>query len=373
MIDRLPPTDAPSLILVVDDEPKNVQVVGSLLIKHGHEVIAANSGLEALSKIESIKPDLILLDVMMPGMTGFELCRILQANPETCNTSIIFLSAADDKNIITEALQFGGVDYVTKPFHGAELLTRVDLHSNLQKTRRRLSNIIEEKNRLVEIVAHDLKNPLNGIQFAAMMLAEKSDGRNPQQDILFESIRDSTERAFEIISGLLATPVLETTKATIHCRPVCLKSNAIAAVKNFEQHLFSKKIVLSVQSPKERLVVLGEERSLLCCLENLISNAIKFSPAGAKVTIEVASASGIGEFRIEDQGPGIREDEIDSLFKKFTRLSARPTAGESSTGLGLHIVHELISAMHGNVTYEKSQLGGACFVVRLPLADSLQM
>lgn len=373
MIDRLPPTDAPSLILVVDDEPRNIQVVGALLTKHGHEVIAANSGLEALSKIESIKPDLILLDVMMPGMTGFDLCRILQANPETCNTPIIFLSAVDDKNFITEALQFGGVDYVTKPFHGAELLTRVDLHSNLQKTRRRLSKIIEEKNRLVEIVAHDLKNPLNGIQFAALMLTEKSDGQNPQQDILLESIRDSTERAFDIISGLLATPFLEATKATIHCRPICLKSNALAAVKNFELHFFNKKIILSVQSPQERLVVLAEERTLLCCLENLISNAIKFSPIGAKVIIEVTSASGIGEFRIEDQGPGIQEDEINDLFKKFTRLSARPTAGESSTGLGLHIVHELVNAMHGDVTYEKSQLGGACFVVRLPLAESSEI
>ena len=206
MLDRLPLTDAPSLILVVDDEPRNIQVVGALLLKHGHEVIAASSGPEALLKLESIRPDLILLDVMMPGMTGFELCRILEANPDTRETPIIFLSAAADKNFVIEALQYGGVDYVTKPFHGAELLTRVDLHSNLQRTRRRLTSLIEEKNRLLEIVAHDLKNPLNGIQFAALMLSERSDGTHPQQDILFESIRDSASRAFEIIANLLATP-----------------------------------------------------------------------------------------------------------------------------------------------------------------------
>src|SRR6187549_1211176 len=99
MIDRLPPTDAPSLILVVDDEPKNIQVVGSLLLKHGHEIIASNNGHEALVKLESVRPDLILMDVMMPGMTGFELCRSLQASPETRGTPIIFLSAADDKSV----------------------------------------------------------------------------------------------------------------------------------------------------------------------------------------------------------------------------------------------------------------------------------
>ena len=367
MIDRLPPTDAPSLILVVDDEQKNIQVVGSLLLKHGHEIIAANSGHEALNKLKSVSPDLILLDVMMPGMTGFELCRILQANPETRNTPIIFLSAAADKSFVIEALKTGGVDYVTKPFNSTELLTRVDLHSNLQKTRRRLADIITEKNRLLEIVAHDLKNPLNGIQFAAMMLSEKSAGLDPQQEILFESIRDSASRAFEIISNLLATPALDAVKSKIRKEPVCLKESAIKAVKNFEQHVRSKEITLDVRTPPESVMVLGENRTLLCCLENLISNAIKFSPKGANVTIDVLPDGSTGKFRIEDQGPGIQDDEIGNLFQKFTRLSAKPTAGESSTGLGLHIVHELVSAMQGDVQYEKSHLGGACFTVSVPL------
>ena len=369
MLDRLPLTDAPSLILVVDDEPRNIQVVGALLLKHGHEVIAASSGPEALLKLESIRPDLILLDVMMPGMTGFELCRILEANPDTRETPIIFLSAAADKNFVIEALQYGGVDYVTKPFHGAELLTRVDLHSNLQRTRRRLTSLIEEKNRLLEIVAHDLKNPLNGIQFAALMLSERSDGTNPQQDILFESIRDSASRAFEIIANLLATPGLDEIKSNIRNAPICLNENAAKAVRGFEQHVRSKDIQLDFSSADGQIIVLGEDRTLLCCLENLISNAIKFSPKGAKVIIRVQPDGANGEFRIEDQGPGILEDEIDHLFQKFTRLSARPTAGEASTGLGLHIVHELISAMQGTVFYEKSRLGGACFTVKLPLAQ----
>lgn len=368
MLDRLPLTDAPSLILVVDDELQNIQMVGALLLQHGHQVIFASSGPEALIKLKSIQPDIILLDVMMQGMTGFELCRILQANPETRDTPIIFLSAAADKNFVIEALQHGGVDYVIKPFHSVELLTRVDLHSNLQRTRRRLTSLIAEQNRLLEIVAHDLKNPLNGIQFAALMLSEKSDGTHPQQTILFESIRDSADRAFEIIANLLATPGLDQVKSSIRNAPICLNENAAKAVKGFEQHFRSKDIHLDFNNSREHIIVLGEDRTLLCCLENLISNALKFSPKGATVTIQVQPHGGSGEFRIEDQGPGIQEDEIEHLFQKFTRLSARPTAGEASTGLGLHIVHELVSAMQGTVLYQKSNLGGACFTVKLPLA-----
>ncbi|RYD44947.1 MAG: hybrid sensor histidine kinase/response regulator, partial [Verrucomicrobiaceae bacterium] len=345
MIDRLPPTDSPSLILVVDDEPKNIQVVGSLLLRHGHEVIAAHSGQDALEKLKSAQPDLILLDVMMPGMTGFELCRLLKEDAATRDIPVMFLSAAADKSFVIEALQHGGVDYLTKPFHGPELLSRVDLHSNLQRTRRRLAELIEEKNRLLEIVAHDLKNPLNGIQFAAIMLTEHKDAGtpHPKQGILLESITDSTRRAFEIISNLLETPALEEAKSRLRQEPVCLRESTTRALKNFEQHLRSKDIRLDFHSPHDEVVVWGENNTLLCCLENLISNAIKFSPAGASVVIQVQPDGRSGKFRIEDQGPGIRPEEVDKLFRKFTRLSARPTGGEASTGLGLHIVHELIN------------------------------
>lgn len=370
MIDRLPPTDAPSLILVVDDEPKNIQVVGSMLLKHGHEVIAAHNGPDALDKLTSIRPDLILLDVMMPGMTGFEVCRLIQEDPSIRDIPVIFLSAAGDKSFVIEALQHGGVDYVTKPFHGAELLSRIDLHSNLQRVRRRLAETIEEKNRVLEIVAHDLKNPLNGIQFAAMMLTEHRDAGtpHPQQAMLLESITDSTQRSFQIISNLLETPALEEVKSRVRQEPVCLRESTTLALKNFEQHLRSKQIQLDFRASSDEVIVLGENSTLLCCLENLISNAIKFSPAGASVVIQVQPDGGSGEFRIEDQGPGIKPEEVDKLFRKFTRLSARPTAGEASTGLGLHIVHELVNAMQGTVIYESSPLGGACFSVKLPLA-----
>ncbi|QJE96827.1 hybrid sensor histidine kinase/response regulator [Luteolibacter luteus] len=372
MFDPLPVTSNSSLILVVDDEPKNIQVVGPLLLRQGHEIIAAGSGEEALAKLRTARPDLILLDVMMPGMTGFDLCRKLQSQEEWREIPVIFLSAVTDKSFIMEALGAGAVDYVTKPFHGPELLSRVQVHLNLQNTRKRLAATIDERNRLVEVVAHDLKNPLGGVQFAAAMLGESAMDLDPRQTTLVNSIKDSVSRALEIVGSLLQTRRLEETKAQMGFVPLCLREYAEQALKSFSQHGRTKNITLELASEHDHIPVNADRRSLLCSLENLISNALKFSPKGSLVQISLRREAGSGIFRIDDQGPGVLLEERPLLFRKFTRLSARPTGGEISTGLGLHIVHELVAAMGGTVRYEEGSRGGACFVVTLPLVNGAQ-
>jgi two-component system sensor histidine kinase/response regulator len=366
--DPLPPPSSSALILVVDDEPRNIQVVGPLLLKQGHEVIAAGSGEEALAKMRTAKPDLLLLDVMMPGMTGFDLCRRLLAQPEWHDLPIIFLSAVTDKGFVTEALAAGAVDYVTKPFHGPELLSRVQLHLNLRQLRLRLSAAVEERNHLLEIVAHDLKNPLGGVQFAVAMLTEEAGSLSLRQAQLVDSISHSADRALEITGTLLQTRRLEEAKAHLDLMPLCLREYTDLAVRVFHHHAGDKGTEVRVETEAPTIQVRADRRSLLCVLENLVSNALKFSPPGSQVRIRLSSEGGEGFFRIEDQGPGVREDERSKLFRKFTRLSARPTGDELSTGLGLHIVHELVRAMGGKVGYEDTTHGSACFVVSLPLA-----
>ncbi len=366
--DPLPRPSGSSLILVVDDEPKNIQVVGPLLLKQGHEVIGAGSGEEALAKLRSAKPDLMLLDVMMPGMTGFELCRRLRARPEWQDIPVIFLSAVTDKSFVLEALEAGAVDYVTKPFHGPELISRVQLHLNLEATRRRLATTIEERNRLLEVVAHDLKNPLGAVRFAASLLQEQAASMPRTQAALVGSIGDSTDRALEIVGSLLQTRQLEETKAQMGLTTLCLREYVAEAMRSFLQHGERKSIALHLECAQTYVPVIADRRSLLCAIENLVSNAIKFSPLGTSVKIGVMQEEGAGVFRIDDEGPGVNNEELHQLFRKFTRLSARPTGGEISTGLGLHIVHELVTAMNGSVHYERGPRGGACFVVKLPQA-----
>lgn len=369
MLDPLPKPSSSAVVLVIDDEVKNIQVVGSLLLKHGHEVIAAMSGNEALEKLNSTTPDVILLDVMMPGMTGFELCRVLRERPETADIPVIFLSAAADKNFVVEALDAGAVDYVTKPFHGAELISRVESHASRRKIHQRLAQVIREKNRLLEIVAHDLKNPLSGIQFAATILDENPDLPPEPRQELVKSIDESAKRAFEIVASLLETRGLQEAKTTIQKSPLDLKEHAERALGNFAQHCKRKDIRIELHVRDEEIPVLAESRLLMCCMENLVSNAIKFSPPGSTVYVHLQRGASDGKFIVIDEGPGIRDDEVHQLFGKFTRLSARPTGGESSTGMGLHIVQELVTAMDGKVAYRKGDTGGAVFHFELPLVN----
>lgn len=367
--DPLPLPATSSLILVVDDEQKNIQVVGPLLLRQGHEVIAAGSGEEALAKLRSATPDLILMDVMMPGMTGFDLCRRLQSQSEWQDIPVIFLSAVTDKSFVMEALAAGAVDYVTKPFHGPELFSRVQVHLNLKNTRKRLGEAIEERNRVLEVVAHDLKNPLGAVRFATSILQEKSAAMDQTHSALVASIGDATDRALEIVGSLLQTRQIEQAKAEMGLTSLCLREYTEEAIKSFLPLGKRKNIAISLETSELHIPVRADRRSLLCSLENLVSNAIKFSPHGTLVRIGLQRDARSGIFLIDDEGPGVDEEERDQLFKKFTRLSSRPTGGEVSTGLGLHIVRELVEAMGGGVQYERGSRGGACFVLRLPLPE----
>src|SRR5271170_4888022 len=163
----------PARILVVDDQPANIQIVGAVLGKLGHEIIPASDGATALKRVALRQPDLILLDLLMPGMNGCEVCLQLKLNPEWKEIPVIFLSAADDKDLIVRALDSGGVDYITKPFNQAELISRVRTQLALKAARDRLKELAEDKDELLGILAHDLKNHLGGLNMSTKLLCER--------------------------------------------------------------------------------------------------------------------------------------------------------------------------------------------------------
>src|SRR5580693_8280355 len=163
----------PARILVVDDQSANVQIVGTILGNLGHEIIPASDGATALKRVALRIPDLILLDLLMPGMGGCEVCRQLKENPEWKDIPVIFLSAADDKDLIVRALDSGGVDYITKPFNQAELISRVRTQLVLKSARDRLKQLAEDKDELLGILAHDLKNHLGGMNTSAGLLCRQ--------------------------------------------------------------------------------------------------------------------------------------------------------------------------------------------------------
>ncbi len=202
----VPPNEIESArILVVDDQPANIQIVGAVLGKLGYEIIPASDGATALKRVALRLPDLILLDLLMPGMGGCEVCRQLKENPDWKDIPVIFLSAADDKDLIVRALDSGGVDYITKPFNQAELISRVRTQLALKTARDRLKQLAEDKDELLGILAHDLKNYLGGMNMSAGLLCRQTarfkDERLTQ---LAENILRSSAQSLAFVKEFLA-------------------------------------------------------------------------------------------------------------------------------------------------------------------------
>ena len=356
----------PSRILVVDDQPANIQIVGAVLGKLGHEIIPASDGATALKRVALRMPDLILLDLLMPGMNGCEVCLQLKLNPEWKDIPVIFLSAADDKNLIVRALNSGGVDYITKPFNQAELISRVRTQLALKTARDQLKQLAEDKDELLGILAHDLKNSLGGINMSADLLGRQI-GRFKDERLtqLSDNMIRSSALAMAFVKEFLANSASDH-GFTFKLAKVNLAEIAAAAVEQYQEAARRKKIKIQTDFPAEAVVALADFFAFDQVLDNLISNALKFSPPARQVFISVRAVNRHAECVIRDEGPGFTAEDKVKMFRRYGRLSARPTDGEPSTGLGLSIVRKLVSGMGGELSCECVPGKGAAFTVRLP-------
>lgn len=353
-------------ILVVDDQPANVQIVGAVLGRLGHEIIPASDGATALKRVSLRQPDLILLDLMMPGMNGCEVCQQLKSNPEWREIPVIFLSAADDKDLIVRALDSGGVDYITKPFNQSELISRVRTQLALKSARDRLKQLVEDKDELLGILAHDLINYLVGMNMSAGLLSRQTARLNDERmSQLAENILRTSTQSLTFVKDFLANSKTDhgfTFKPTT----VSLTDFAIATIQQFEEVAAQKKINIQTDFPAEAVNALADFSALEQVLDNLLSNAIKFSAPDRRIYISVHSQNNHAVFTIRDEGPGFSVEDKARMFRRYARLSARPTGGEQSTGLGLSIVRKLVLGMGGQLSCESVLGNGAEFTVRLP-------
>jgi len=362
------PNDANSSIriLVADDHPVNIQIVANMLGKLGYEIVPAADGPTALKHLALRPPDLILLDVVMPGMDGVEVCRRIRENPDWKDIPIIFLSAADDKELIVRALEAGGVDYVTKPFNHKEMLSRVRTHLALKAAHDRLKQLAEDKDELLGILAHDLKNHLGGIQLSADLLRQWMAGANRGKPAeLCENIYHSTGQLLAFVKEFLANSAADHGVA-LNLEPVSLSDAVTRAAQDYQEAARRKNLEIRLELSAEPANVLADRNALMQVLDNLLSNALKFSPANKQITIIVRPAEAGVECLIQDQGPGFSAEDKARLFRRYVRLSARPTGGEPSTGLGLSIVKKLVQAMKGELTCTSTPGEGAVFALRLP-------
>jgi len=356
-----------SRILVVDDISKNLQVVGTILRNEGYHVMPATSGLQALERVSAQPPDLILLDLMMPEMDGLEVCSRLKAEPLTRQIPVIFLTASNEMEHLMKGFEAGAVDYITKPFNAPELLARVRTHLELKHARERLREMNEEKNEFMGIAAHDLRNPLSAIQgYAEMIIEDAQSLAHRDLEGNGQRIREAAKRMTEMVQNFLDANRIERGELKLNMAISDLSPLLQSVLETQSPHATAKGQMIQLELPPTPTLALADVSITLQVFENLVSNAVKYSPPGKKIFVRLKAEAGVVRFEVEDQGPGLSKEDQKKLFGKFARLSAKPTGGEHSTGLGLSIVKRLVEAMNGKVWCE-SELGmGAKFIDTIP-------
>jgi signal transduction histidine kinase len=358
-----------SLILIVDDNPQNLKVLGNTLTENGYNLIFAKSGVQALNTIlKKKKPDLILLDVMMPEMDGFEVCRRLKQNATFSDIPVIFLTAQTDKEKVVEGFQLGAVDYVTKPFNAEELITRVHTHLKLKATEVQLKQTVEQltqanatKDKFFSIIAHDLGNLFNGLIGLSEFLV--GDYKAVDKEQFMQMIMQNSKIGQDLLKNLLEWSRLQTGR--LKAQPVSLNLKFIvdSNIDLLSGQARGKNI--KIFSSIEKGNVFADEHMLKTVIRNLLSNAIKFTPQNGQVEISSQEEGSEVEISIKDSGIGIEPQNLDKLFRIDVSHSTMGTANERGTGLGLVLCKEFVETNGGTIGVESEMGKGSRFYIRL--------
>ncbi|MGF1504742.1 MAG: response regulator [Anaerolineae bacterium] len=362
-------------VLIVDDNPVNLQLLENVLTTEGYNVNSVRSGAMALRSVASSPPDLILLDVMMPEMNGYEVCRQLKADDATTHIPVLFVSALDETVDKVKGFQFGGQDYITKPFQVEEVLARVNTHLTLalqrreierlrQQERQHFETLIELRDDVVATVSHDIKNPIGIIRNALELLKYHGRMDDEKGQRYIGMIRRGADRILDLITDLLDLARIETGL------DLAIESQSIhpllqAINDEYQQSTEESGIELKLVLPDNDIVVPFDYARMQQVLHNYMSNAVKFSPDGGTVSLSAWAEDDELIIAVADGGLGIPEADLPHLFDKFHRVDTREHLAIEGTGLGLSIVKAIVDQHGGRVWAESTQ--GSTFYAALPL------
>jgi two-component system, sensor histidine kinase and response regulator len=369
-------------ILIVDDMPANLGVLTSHLERHGYTAVVAQGGEECIGRAEFVRPDLILLDVMMPGLDGFETCRRLKASAATRDIPVIFMTALTDTADKLTGFSVGGIDYVTKPLDGAEVLARIDTHLTVHGLRLKL----EEKNRELEVevdarreteaalrrsnteleqlayvASHDMQEPLRMVASYLQLVAQRYRGQlDADADEFIGYAVDGAKRMQALINDLLAYSRVGTKARPFE--PTDCNRIADIALGNLAIAIAET----GVKVTRDALpTVQGDASQLLQLFQNLIANAIKFKrgdPATVHITAQPEGA--FWRFSVSDNGIGIAQEYFDRIFVLFQRLHGR--GDYPGTGIGLAICKKIVERHGGEISVQSTLDEGSTFSFTIP-------
>lgn len=345
-------------ILIVDDKPDNLRLLSQILIKQGYEVRKAINGSTALMGVEKFTPDLILLDINMPGMDGYEVCKKLKSNRQTRQITVIFLSASDKVMDKVQAFEVGGVDYITKPFQVPEVLARVE-------TQIKIKRFNQMRETLSRAIIHDLKNPLSIITLASSSLERRKclSGKNLEA---LQTINSTAQRLDSLLNDLLIVAKMDADRLTLHKTEVDLQELISTIAKRFEVAATAREINLIQDLPSNSQKILVDVNLLQRAIENLLSNALKFSFAESNITIQLHRQNPASvQIRVIDEGIGIKPELRQQVFEPYN--TGKYVPGVSQIGLGLHFCQMVVEAHQGKILIEGNHPQGTIVAIKLPV------
>lgn len=365
------------LLLVVDDDPVNVELLCDLLEALGFRAAGAQGGEAALRAVRERLPDLVLLDVMMPGMNGYEVCRRLKADPATAGIPVVFVTALSDSDDKVRAIEAGGDDFLTKPFNRPLLVARIRsllrlkaASDALERSYRRLQELERLRDDLTRMVVHDLKSPLTGVLGALELTVDGDLGplTSEQHRLLSDALERGTD-AMAMIDNLLELTRLEEAAVLLHPRELDAR-RLLAEIEDGWRVRAELRGARLSSDCAEGIAARGDEPLLRRVLGNLVGNALRHGGApGLHVRLSAAPA-GEGEavqFTVTDDGVGIDPEHHDAIFRKWESMrTTGADTGEGTSGLGLTFCKMAVEAHGGRIWVESRPGAGAAFHFRLP-------
>ena len=361
-------------ILLVDDNPTNIRVAAKILRQENYNISFAQNGRDALQKAGSINFDTILLDIMMPGMDGYEVCEKLKSNPLTRQVPVIFLTAKTETENVVRAFELGGADYVTKPFNSQELLARVETQVRLKKSLESLEKVNKDltdanntKDKMFSIISHDLLGPIGNIKESLEVIVSGEvtmDEKNMQS--FLQSVWASVGSSYSLLENLLFWARSQQGRLAHKPKKINL-STLIKDTIHLLKGVASQKSIQLKSNLQTEEMVFADRNAVKTILRNLMSNAIKFTEANGLITIDAKKQDdGFLLISLADNGIGMDQKTKDNLFQKFKNEPRWGTDGEKGVGLGLVITREFVEKHRGTI-WVNSEVGkGSTFYFTLP-------
>ena len=362
-------------ILIVDDVMSNVLLLKVLLTNEKFAIATASNGRQALEQVEKENPDLVLLDVMMPDMSGFEVAQHLKSNPNTADIPIIFLTALNSTADIVKGFQVGANDFISKPFNKEELIIRVTHQISLVAAKRLILSKTEElqrtiagRDKLYSVIAHDLRSPMGSIKMVLNMLILNlpSEKIGAEMYELLTMANQTTEDVFSLLDNLLKWTKSQIGKLNVVYQDVDLLEVTDGVIEIFSMVASLKKIRIREMKP-EKMMVNADIDMLKTVVRNLLSNAIKFSKENSEVLVKMEEVDGMAVVSVQDYGCGISEEGQKKLLHTDTHFSTFGTNNEEGSGLGLLLCKDFVVKNGGKLWFTSKEGEGSIFSFSIPV------